>query len=547
MERQSRVRRAGERNAASSSSMLRLFLIIAVAVACLAAIGTTSVGLRALALAVRGAGSLAGSLSGTHVMLAGAAAAIVLAALFVLRRRRGASPAVPMRRAFRGQAAQESRDREPMMQVSGRSAFLVALQDKVDAHADEGRQLAVHRLDIDRFRQINVRFGGAVGDKILSEVSRRLAEVAGDPVHLARLGDDEFAVIQPETGGARHADIFAARLQKTLEEPIAAGEAEVSVTASIGIAVAPEHGTEAERLLICADLALEEAQQAGHGAVRCFVAAMDERLARRRAVESALRAALKDGPASLELRYQPQWDLGSRRLLAFEVKLRLNDPGLGMVTESELVSAAEAAGLLSAVAERTVREACRTAARWPQHLRIAFNLLAPHCRGRDMAKLLGEALKAYHLSPGRVDLEVAEEIVAAGGEQAAEQLRRLAGMGFRLVLDGYGSGHCSPADLWREAFAAIKIDAGLVGRIGHGEGVEPLVGAMIKLAQALGIEALADGAEEPEQVHFLMLSGCRHVAGPVLGPAVASDKLAAIIDKDAKSAEAAEAGQSAAA
>jgi diguanylate cyclase (GGDEF)-like protein len=546
MERHSRAGPADEQPAASSPSKLRMVLIVAVAAACLAVFAMSSVGLQALALMARGAGALAGGLSGNAVMLAAAGVGILLAALFLLRRR-GASASVPIRRAFRRQPAETRGDPEPKLQVSSRAGFLSALQHMVEAHAEEGRQLAVHRLDIDRFRQVNARFGSAAGDRVLTEVSCRLAELAGGPAHLARLGDDEFAVIQPETGGARHADIFAARLQKALEEPIALGEAELPLTAGIGIAVAPEHGMEAERLLICADLALEKAKQAGPGAIRCFAVAMDERLARRRAVEGALSAAFKQGTGSLVLRYQPQWDLGSRRLVGFEVQVRLKDPGLGTVTEPELVPAAVEAGLLAAMTERVLREACRTAARWPQHLRLGFNLLAGHCRSRDTARLLGEALKANHLSPGRVDLEVAEEVLASGGEQAREQLGRLAEMRFRLVLDRYGSNHFGPADLWREPFAAVKIDAGLVGRIGQGEGVEQLIGAMVKLAQALGLEAMADGAERGDQVQFLMLSGCRHFAGPVLGPAMPADKLAAIIDKDARSAESGEAGRASAA
>ena len=540
MKRVSRAGKAGDQAAATSSSKLRLFLILAVGVACAAAIATTPVGMQALAFIVRGAAALAGGFSGNAVMIAGAAAALILAVLFLLRRR-GKAASLPVHRAFRSQAAAPApRDAEPVMQVSGRGAFLAGLQDRLQAHAEEGRQLAVHRIDIDRFRQINARFGNATGDHVLGEVRRRLAELAGDPAHLVRLGDDEFAVIQPEAGGAKHAEIFAARMQKALEEPIAAGEAEIAMTASIGIAVAPEHGSEAERLLISADMALEKAQRAGQAVVRCFAAAMDERLARRRAVEEAVRAALKDEPARLALRYRPQYDLGTRRLVGFGVEALLKDPGLGAVMETEVAVAADAVGLLPALAEKVVREACRTAARWPQHLRLGFNLWRGHCRSRDTARLLSEAVKANHLSPGRVDLQVHEEVVSSGSEQALEQLRRLAEMGFRLVLDGYGSGHCGPTDLWGGRFAAVKLDTGLVGRIGSGEGVEPLVGAMIKLAQALGLEAIADGAERVEQVHFLMLNGCRQVAGPVLGPAVATDKVAGLIEKDARMEDAGE-------
>lgn len=541
MQRVPRAGRAGDNEAARSPSKLRPFLLAAVFAALVAVIATTSFGSQMLAVAV---GWLGRSPAST-LLLIGAGVAFIGGLFFLRRRRRSA--AVPVRRAFRSQNAEPPREGEPVLQVAGRSAFCSLLQDKLSAHADEGRQLAVHRLDLDRFRQINCRFGREAGDRVLAEVSRRLAELAGDPAHLTRLGDDEFAVIQPEAGGARHAEIFAARMQKALEEPIAVGESEIPVIASIGIAVAPEHGEWAEALLASADLALEAAQREGNGAIRCFAAAMAERLARRRAVEEAVPAALREGEAArLALGYRPQYDLASRRLTGFEVKIGLESPALGTVTETELVPAAEAAGLLSVVTERVVREACRTAARWPQHLRLGFNLVPSHFAACDLARLIGEALKANHLSPGRVDLEVDEAFVSLASGSALDRLRRLAEAGFRLVLDNHGRAHCGPADLWREPFAAVKIDAGLVGRIGSGEGVEAPVAAMIKLAQGLGLEAIADGAEEVEQVHFLMLNGCRNVAGPVLGADLPADKVAAVIDKDSRNAEAGERAQAAA-
>jgi diguanylate cyclase (GGDEF)-like protein len=542
MQRVSRAGRTGDDEAAGSPSKLRPFLLATIVVAAVAVIATTSIGMQMLALAVGWLGRLPGSTA--LLPLAGGAA--LIGALYFLRRRRRSAP-VPVRRAFRSQNAEPPREGDPVLQVTGRSAFCSLLQDKLSAHAAEGRQLAVHRIDLERFRQINGRFGREAGDRVLGEVSRRLAELAGDPVRLTRLGDDEFAVIQPEAGGAKHAEIFAARMQKALEDPIAVGETEIPVTASIGIAVAPEQGDSPEALLASADLALEAAQRDGSGVIRCFAAAMAEHRARYRAIEGAVLAALREGAsARLALGYRPQYDLASRRLTGFEVKVGLDAPALGRVTETELALAAEAAGLLSAVTERAVREACRTAARWPQHLRLGFNLLPSHFAACDIARLVGEALKANHLSPGRVDLEVDEAFVSAAGGPALDRLRRLAEAGYRLVLDNHGSGHCGPSDLWREPFAAVKIDAGLVGRIGHGDGAEAPVAAMIKLAQALGLEAIADGADGIEQVHFLMLNGCRNVAGPVLGADVAADKVASVIEKDSRNAEAGERAQAAA-
>lgn len=534
MSRVPRARRAGEPKAASYR--LLLVLLITVIAASVMLLAGTSAGTRLVASLLGTVNAvLGGAFPGGIILsliLVGAAA---LGGLLVARRI-GKSKSVPVRRAFRSQAAQAPKEGDPLRQTHDRSAFVAGLEGKLKGHAEEGRQLALHRLDIDGFRHINHGFGSDTGDRLLAEVSRRLAQLAGDAEHLARFGDDEFAVIQPETSGAKHAEIFAARMQKALEEPIAVGESEILITASIGIAVAPEHGPEAARLLTSADLALQAAKKAGRGAIRFFAPDMDKKIERRRSVEQAVRKCLLgDG---FVLRYQPEYDLGTRRLLGFEVQVRLEDPALGPLEESEFGPVAEEIGLLPAIGERAIREACRTAGKWPQHLRLGFNLLAGHLCGGDLGKVLADALKANHLSAKRVDLEVAEQTISAGDLQASDQLQRLAGMGFRLVLDEYGSGHCGPQDLWRNRFSAIKIDASLIRQVGAGEGAEPLVGAIIRLGQALDLQVIADGADRVEQVHFLMLNGCRNVVGPLFGPAVAADKVAALIERDTKNAAA---------
>lgn len=532
MDRVPRALRAGESK--SASSRLRLVLLITISAICAMLIAGTSVGRGLLA-------SIAGLLTGgaERAFPGGAILALIVAGAAVLSaivfiRRRGKRQASPVLRGFGPKSAQTPKETDPLRRMRGRRGFLAELEDKLKTHAEEGRQLAVHRLDIDGFRNVNHAFGDDAGETLLHELSRRLTQLVGDAANLARLGDDEFAIIQPETGGAKHAEIFAARIAKAVEEPLALGGSEILVTGSIGIAVAPEHGPDALQLLRSADLALLSAKQAGRAAIRFFTKEMEESLDRRRSLERAVRQALHgDG---LVLRYRPEYDLGTRRLLGFEVQVRLEDPAFGVIEESEFGPVAEDAGLLPAIFERAVRDACRTAGKWPQHLRIAFNLMPGHLASGDLVRILSDALKANHLSPKRVDLEVAEEIVSAGREDARDRLHRLAAIGFRLVLDNYGSGHCSPHDLWRHSFSAVKIDAGLVRRLGTGEGAEPLVGAMIKLGQALTLDVIADGADRVEQVHFLMLNGCRNVVGPVFGPAVAADKVAALIEKDMRAA-----------
>jgi diguanylate cyclase (GGDEF)-like protein len=539
MNRVPRVERAGDTKVASSRLRLVLFVTV-IAASVMLLIGTPAGTQLMAALLGLFEGLAAGGLpfgATFGLVLVG----VLLLAVLAFMRRRGKSESVPVRRAFRSQAAQLPRQADPLRQLRGRGAFAAGLEEKLRGHAEEGRQLAVHRLDIDRFRQVNQAVGSDAGDALLVEVSRRLAELAGDPENLARFGDDEFAVIQPETGGAKHADIFAARIQKALEEPIAVGQSELLVTASIGIAVAPEHGPQSARLLASADLALQAAKQAGRGAIRSFAAEMDERVERRRAVEEAIRQSIQANRFALS--FQPEYDLGTRRLTGFELQVRLEDPRLGILHEAEFGPVADEIGLLPAIGERAFREACRSAGKWPQHLRLGFNLLPGHLVGGDIARILGDALKANHLSPGRVDLELTEGVVCGGEQGALDQLRRLAGMGFRLVLDHYGSGHGGPHDLWRHGFGAIKVDAALIGRIGAGEGAEQLVGAIVKLGQALRLEVIADGAERVEQVHFLMLNGCRKVAGPLFGPAVAADNVAAIIDKDSRNAAAEDAAR----
>jgi EAL domain-containing protein (putative c-di-GMP-specific phosphodiesterase class I) len=235
------------------------------------------------------------------------------------------------------------------------------------------------------------------------------------------------------------------------------------------------------------------------------------------------------------VRYQPQFDISTGRLQGFEALLRLQHPQLGVVPAADFVPVAEEMGLMVRVGELAIREACRAAVRWPQELRLAINLSAGQFRRGDIVKTLLDALTANHLSPPRIDLDLDERLFAGQATaQVSEQLRRLSDLGFRLILDHLGSGRASPRDLHDHPLHAVKLDGSLVRRLGQERGAERLLTGVIRLAEALDLQVMADGVEAAEQVHFLMLNNCRHIQGRICGGVVSADRLRAIIAKDLK-------------
>jgi diguanylate cyclase (GGDEF)-like protein len=418
--------------------------------------------------------------------------------------------------------------------LAGRKGFLRALAAELDEGAKTSRQLAVHLIDIDRFRLINEVRGEEEGNAFLRLITERLLVLVNRSERLARIGDDEFAIIQPEAGGIRHAEIFANRIQETVKDACAQVPRNARPGVSIGTAVAPDRGSTAHKLMHSAALALQAAKKSGGGAVRVYTREMDAAVEARLQIEAAISEGLHNG--WFELHFQPNYNLRTRRLTGFEALVRMNHPKRGQLAPAAFLSIADESGLIHPLGDWIIREAVATAANWPSHLVLSINLSLAQFRHGDVANMIINVLSNAGVSGSRLRVEIPEAVLRTGLDPVGKQLRRLRGRGVAIVVDDFGVDDSRLALFSKSACDAVKLDLPLLERVGKDRDAENLVRGLIATARAFQLEILAEGVERAAQAHFLMSHDCQKVQGFLFGRPTPASELAAIIAKDLRNA-----------
>jgi diguanylate cyclase (GGDEF)-like protein/PAS domain S-box-containing protein len=369
-------------------------------------------------------------------------------------------------------------------------------------------------LDIDRFKAVNDGYGHARGDELLIQVARRLIGLVRPADTVARLGGDEFAILQAELADPGDAAVLADRLVAGLAEPFEGGGQAIGITASLGVAIAPRDGTDADELLRNADLAMYRAKAAGRNGWRFSVADLNRHARRAAEIEADLRGGVARG--EFVLHYQPQLALADRRIVGAEALLRWRRPGHGLLRPAEFLGLAEEAGLIVSINEWVLREACRQAAVWQRAglapLRIAVNLSPVQFRRQDVVALVAEVLRESGLDPGRLDLEITEGILMGDVAAVGQQLRALRALGVGLSLDDFGTGYSSLSYIRSFPLDRLKIDRSFTRGIDE-PGDLAIVRTIIELGRALGLVIVAEGVETAEQLEVLRAEGCDEVQG----------------------------------
>ena len=408
--------------------------------------------------------------------------------------------------------------------LPNRALFHETLERSLADIVQRGGACAVLYLDLDGFKSVNDSLGHQAGDELLRRVAAGLRGIAGDGA-VARLGGDEFAVLSD--GGAAEAGALAERLIALFDSPFSVGGHRVGVGLSVGIALAPEHGTDAEPLYRRADLALYRAKAEGRGTYRIFTPAMDEEAEERRVLERDLRQALDDN--TLGLHYQPQVDGHTGALVGFEALLRWTHPVRGSVSPNLFVPLAEETGLIVALGDWVLREACREAAQWAQPLKVAVNLSPRQFQKPDLPETVLAILAETGLSPDRLELEVTESIIINDMARAVGILRRLKSYGIRISMDDFGTGYASLATLQAFPFDKLKIDRSFVAQLGTGPQAAVIVRAVLSLGRSLGMGVVAEGVETHAQMKFLTEEACGEMQGYLFGrPRPITDYAAAV-------------------
>ena len=380
---------------------------------------------------------------------------------------------------------------------------LVAELEKAIAILPAGEgSLALHFIDLDRFKNVNDTLGHDGGDFLLRIVAERLCSITRVDDLVARLGGDEFVVVQTRVSGKDQAEDFARRLTSAVTAPIALGEQTIVAAMSVGVALAPEDGTNPERLLKSADLALYRAKAEGRNCIRFFAAEMDTELQTRFKLEKTIRdAVLHD---RFELHYQPLFELPGRHLTGFEALIRLPAGDGTLIPPLEFIPVAEDLQLIDKIGAWVLREACRTAASWPENLTIAVNLSPAQFLAGTVSAIVATALKETGLAARRLELEITETLLLGNSEAIMAELRALKATGVAIVMDDFGTGYSSLSYLWRFPFDKIKIDRSFMhGFDGSGRDAKTVVKTIIALGRELNMRVTVEGVETAAQAAFL--------------------------------------------
>lgn len=404
------------------------------------------------------------------------------------------------------------------------------------ARARRGDQLfALHMIDLDEFKRVNDHLGHAAGDRFLKQVSERLGGVLRAEDTLARLSGDEFAVLQTSVGGPADAAELAQRLLGAVMEASGFEGLPVETTASIGIAVHPSDGLDADELIKNADLAMYRVK-ADNGNSFCFFAADMQARARQQAVlDAELRRAIDKN--EFVLFYQPQIDLADGRLIGAEALLRWRRPGIGIVSPGTFLARAEENGLIVPINEWVLVEACREARTWRTPtgapLRVSVNLSPIQFRKRTVPLLVAKALAETGLPASALDLELTEGIVMEDLEAVAGDLRRLLDLGVGVSIDDFGTGYSSLNYIKRLPLSRLKIDQSFIRGLTTDPNDAAIVRAIVTLGHSLDLLVLAEGVETPAQLSRLRAEGCDEAQGFHIGKPMPAVEFRKLLDRDA--------------
>jgi diguanylate cyclase (GGDEF)-like protein len=413
---------------------------------------------------------------------------------------------------------------DPVTGAGNRVLFRERLTEAL-AHIDRGGRTAVLCLDLDRFKQVNDTLGHAAGDALLKQVAARLEREVRTTDTVARHGGDEFAVLQSRVQRVEDVAALAQRLMDAFAAPFTIDANEVSVGVSIGIAVAPDDGTDPDVLLKSADLALYQVKLEGRNGWRFFEREMDLRKQFRRTLELDLRRALE--AEEFEVAYQPQVDARTRLPTGFEALVRWRRAGCGLVPPGVFLPLAEEIGLIRAIDLWVLRRACREAAHWPEHIRVAVNLSATQFRaGSDLLAAVRGALEDSGLPACRLELEITESAMLQDSADVVAALHQLRDLGISISMDDFGTGYSSLSYLRRFPFDKVKIDRSFIPGLAEGsQDSAAIVRAVVGLCADLRMRVTAEGVETVEQLQRLVEEGCTEVQGFLFSRPVPVDEV----------------------
>ena len=407
--------------------------------------------------------------------------------------------------------------------VANRAMLQERINESLDRLQQGSEAFALFMLDLDFFKVVNDSLGHLIGDELLKEVANRLSACVRETDVVARLGGDEFAVLMMTEEDLREAAIrMAQRLLDKVSAPYDLGGQNIDIGTSIGIAFAPENGTNVEELMKCADLALYKAKSAGRNGYILYDAAMGAVAKAHRALEVDLRNALIQD--KLELHYHPIVEIETRQITGVEALIRWPHPERGLIAPDDFIPLAEETGLIVPLGEWVLQKACAQAVDWPPDVKIAVNLSAVQFRKGDLVAIVSRALTESGLDPERLELEVTESVLMQASADNVSKLHQLRSFGVAIVLDDFGTGYASLSYLRTFPFSRIKMDRSFVSDMTANAGCAAIVSAVAGLGRGLHVDTIAEGIETEDQFLLVQAAGFTHTQGFLFGrPCPASE------------------------
>ena len=396
--------------------------------------------------------------------------------------------------------------------LANRAALMERVEDACDRCRRSGEEFSVLMLDLDWFKQVNDTFGHPAGDELLRQVAARLKAALRNNDILARLGGDEFAIIQVnDINQSDAAETLAGRIIELIAEPFSVSGNVVNIGASIGIALAPEHGFYGDDLLKRADLALYHAKSLGRNRYATFEPVLGQAVVEKHVLEHELRRALTH--SEFELHFQPIVDTKTLKMCSAEALIRWRHPKKGLIAPDQFIPFAEESGLILKIGEWVLQTACNEAVKWPPSMKVAVNLSAVQLRSAALLDQIMCVLAETGLPPERLELEVTETALIEYGTEAPVFLKKLKNLGITVALDDFGTGYSSLSQLTMFPFDKIKIDKSFTKNMTNRADCAAIISAVLALAQSLDIHTTAEGVEKEEQLRILALAGVTTIQG----------------------------------
>lgn len=389
------------------------------------------------------------------------------------------------------------------------------LENKLRNLAAAPHPLVILNVDLDKFKPVNDTFGHVTGDQVLHQVSERLRSCLRDQDLVARQGGDEFILIITGLSSTKEIEQLCARVIARIESPYMINNQEIFIGDSIGIALAPQDSMQAEELLRFADIAMYAAKNSGRNRWSFYSSEMNDRLMQRSELERFLRQAVKHNEFSLY--YQPRYRIEGTKLTGAEALVRWNHPVLGLLMPDQFIALAEETGLITAISDWTMLQACQDAAAWPASLIISVNISAIEFRSQRLIERVRQVLLLTGLPSHRLELEITERIMIEDADGAFKTMTALKALGVRLSMDDFGTGYSSLNYLRRFPFDGLKIDKSFIDELTQSHEGQSIVEGIINLGHALSMTVTAEGVETTEQLEHLQTLKCDEVQGYLLG------------------------------